>query len=106
MAGTFTQNSAEGQLPNAKATLYTTPAATKTLVKQIILVNVTAGAITINIYFKRGTSRNILPKTYSMAAGAQAKEDLNSILLTGDLIEGDASAAASIDYWISVIEET
>lgn len=106
MAGTFTQNRAEGQLPNAKGTLYTTPALTKTLVKSITLVNDTAGTLTANIYFKNATSRKIIPKNVSLVAGAQAQFDMNGILLAGDLIEGDGSAATSIDYWISLIEET
>ena len=106
MAGTFSQNRVEGQLAAAKGTLYTTPAATKTLVKTITLVNSDAVARTVNIYFKNTASRRQIPKDYSLAAGAQLlMSNFVDTLLAGDLIEGDASAANVVDYWVSLVEE-
>jgi hypothetical protein len=108
MAGTFTQKvMAEGQLPIAKGTLYTVPGATSALIKTIILVNTDASARTINIYVKPGaTSRRIFTKDFSLAAGDQTQLDLNIILETGDLLEGDASAATVVDYFVCGVEET
>lgn len=106
MAGTFTENSVEGQLPNAKGTLYTTPAATKAILKTISLVEVTGNNRTVNIYLKRGTSRRIIPLAMALLAGAEYTKETWHHLLAGDLIEGDASAVASVDYWISIVEET
>lgn len=101
---TYTPVRAEGQLSNVKGTLYTAPALTQGVVKTITLVNPSGGAITVNIYFKNATSRRIIPKDYSIAAGGQFEMDFVGILQAGDLIEGDASSATTIDYWISILE--
>lgn len=109
MAGTFTQKVlGDGQLPNVKGTLYTVPAATSTLIKTIILVNTdSGGAHVMNLYVKPGaTSRRIIIKDFSLPATEQTQVDLNIILETGDLLEGDADTAAVIDYYACGVEET
>ena len=98
---------ADGQLSGSKATLYTTPASTKTIIKSITLVNTDASARTINIYVKRtGTSRRISPKDLSLAAGAYTAYSEVITLEAADLVEGDASVTAVVDYTISGVEET
>lgn len=88
----------DGQLPNSKTTLYT--AAATVIVKSITLVNTDASARTVNIYFKRATSRRVTPKDLSLAVGAAYYDETVRVLEAGDVIEGDASAATVIDYWI------
>lgn len=100
---TYTPQRVEGQLAATKGTLYTVPAVTSAIVKSIRLVNATAGVLTVNLYFKSGTSRRIIPKDYSLAAGTLLEVETADVLLTTDLIEGDASAATSVDYWISLV---
>lgn len=98
---------AEGQLAAAKATLYTVPGATSTIVSSITLTNTDAAARTVNIYVKPGgTSRRVVPKDLSIAAGYSVIDDTVRTLETGDLIEGDASAANVVDYVISGMEVT
>ena len=99
---------ADGQLAVAKATLYTTPASTKAIVRSIVLVNSDAVTRTVNVYVQRdGTnSRRILPKDLSLTAGAAHFFDTITTLEAADLIEGDASAASVVDYTISGVEET
>jgi hypothetical protein len=108
MAGTFSIKAlGEGQLANTKSTIYTVPGSTQTVVKTITLVNATAGALTVNLYLKAGaTSRRICPKDLTLGAGEMLETDRDYTLEDGDLIEGDASSATSIDYTISGIEET
>jgi hypothetical protein len=96
---------ANGQLPNAKGTLYTCPAATQTLVKTINLV-ATNISRTINIYIKRVTSRRIIAKDTNLDITLELAIERNIILEAGDLIEGDASAAAEVDYLIFGTEIT
>ena len=99
---------ADGQLAAAKATIYTAPALTSTIVTSIILVNTGAGANAVNLYYKKsaGTSRRICPKDLSMAIGA-AFEDIPPFNIeAGGLIEGDATNATEVDYVISGIEHT
>jgi len=99
---------AQGQLAAAKATLYTVPGATATLITKGTLVNTTAGALTVNIYLKTaaGSSRRIVPSTLSIAAGASYDIRGGHIVDAGGLIEGDASSATSIDYYFSGVEIT
>ena len=98
---------ADGQLPNSKTTLYTVPASTTAFV-QVTLVATGASARTVNIYLKRsgGTSRRIFPKDLSINPGdhASSKDERPYSLSTGDIIEGDASAASEVDYIIEGVE--
>lgn len=98
---------ADGQLANSKGTIYTTPASTQAVVKNIILVNTGASANTVNLYVKPGaTSRRIIPKDLSLATGAQFVMSDEITLEAADLIEGDASTAAEVDFVINGITES
>lgn len=93
-----------GQLPNAKGTLYTTPGATTAGVK-VTLVNTGAGANTVNLYAKKdgANSRRCSPKDLSLESGASWTSEVQT-LTAADLIEGDASTAAEVDYTINGFE--
>lgn len=96
---------ADGQLPTVKAALYTAPAAGAG-VKFFRLVNASASVVTLNLYLKKsgGTSRRIVPKDYSLAAGAllDVLDAVQAIgMETGDAIEGDCSAGTAVDYVIN-----
>ena len=99
---------ADGQLAAAKATLYTVPASTETIITSIKLVNTDGSARTVNLYIKvsGGTSRRIIPKDMSLGAGYMCEEDQRFTLEAGDIIEGDASAATVVDYIIFGAEVT
>jgi len=109
MAGTFTIKSlADGQLAAAKATLYTVPASTQTIIKTITLVNTDTSARTVNLYIKvsGGTSRRIIPKDMSLGVKYLWVNPDELTLEAADEIEGDASAATVVDYTINGIEES
>ncbi len=108
MAGTFSIKAlGDGQLAAAKGTLYTVPALTQTIIKSVTFVNTTAGALTVNLYTNTtGTSRQIIPVDLSLGAGESMETSVDYTLEAGDLLEGDASSATSVDYTISGIEET
>lgn len=98
---------AQGQLAAAKATIYTTPAVTQAIVKSITVINTDTVARTVNLYVNSaGTSRRIVPKDLSLAAGAMVEIDRVLTLEAADLIEGDCSAATVADYIISGAENT
>lgn len=94
----------DGQLPNAKTQAYAVPSGRSCIVSSITLVNVTAGAITVNVYIKKTTSRRVIPKDHSLAAGAAYYVTVPFALGAGDIIEWDASAATSIDGVITGTE--
>lgn len=108
MAEAAIKSLADGQLAAAKGTIYTTPAATQTIVKRITLVNADTVARAVNLYFKAsgGTSRRITPKDYSLAVGALMVMDDEVTLEAADIIEGDAAAATVVDFCISGIENS
>lgn len=97
----------DGQLGAAKATLYTVPADTQTIVKSITLVNTDTSDRTANLYINRGgTSRRIIPTALTLDAnGGMAILDTVFTLEAADLIEGDASVAAKVDYTINGTED-
>ena len=98
---------ADGQLPNAKATLYTSVG--QTSVQQITLVEPSGASRTVNVYVKRSgsSSRRIIPPNLPMDSSsptvAASVECLDAPLelSAGDVIEGDASVATAIDYTIT-----
>ena len=108
MAKTFTIKAlADGQLAAAAAAIYTVPGGTSAIIKTITLVNTDAVARTVNLYVNAtGANRRIIPKDMEMGVDYQYIFDDELTLETGDSIQGDASAAAVIDYVINGIEET
>lgn len=109
MAGTFTGKVlAEGQLPNAKTTLYTVPANVVAYVKFLHCENVAATVETIRIYAKPGsTSRGMGRCVLNPGEFARfVDKDETLVLEAGDLIEGSTTNASSVDYIISGVEES
>ena len=98
----------DGQLADAKATIYTAPTAKQTIVNRITLVNTNTSTETINLYFKAsgGTSRRIIPKDYSLIAAALFVMDDVITLEAADTLEGDTTTAAKVDFVISGAENS
>ncbi len=97
---------ADGQLASSKATLYTVPAATQAVMNNAILTNTDSSARTVNLYRKKSgqTSRRIIAKDLSIAAGASYTYSGGISLEAADIIEGDASVANVVDYTLSGVE--
>jgi hypothetical protein len=108
MAGTFTIKAlADGTLPLVKTTLYTVPVSTRTIIKTITYVNTDTSTVNVNLYINSsGTSRRIIPKDLALGKGSLMETDEEYTLEAGDLIEGDSSVAAVVDYTINGVEET
>lgn len=110
MAGIFAfKFLSDGQLADVETDIYLVPAATTAILKKLIVVNSTAGAVTLSIFIKNGAgaSRLVSDKDYSLPANESRVIDVNNIILeTGDSIRGIAGAAASIDYSLSGVLET
>ena len=106
--GVTVKSLADGQLGDAKATLYTVPASTETIIKTITLVNTDTSARNVNLYIKvsGGTSRRIIPKDCELGAGYMLVCDDELTLEAADVIEGDASVANVVDYTINGVEKT
>ena len=98
----------DGQLAASKGTLYTTPANTQAIVKNIMLINTSSSTVKVNLYLQRdGTnSRRIIPYDMELAGYNSAIVDDELTLEAADLIEGDASAESTVDYTISGVQNT
>lgn len=98
---------AQGQLANAKATLYTVPAVTSAYVKFFSVLNVAATAQNVEIFVNTaGTSRQIAYVTLAPNHSARIIDKDEALTLeTGDLIEGLSTSATSVDYVITGAEE-
>lgn len=102
------KNLGNGQLASSKGTIYTVPASTTAIVKNISLVNTNTSAEGVNLYYKKsgGTSRRIFAVDYSLAAGACVNHEITITMGAADVLEGDADTASKVDYVISGMEFT
>lgn len=99
---------ADGQLAAAKATIYTCPASTRAVIKQINVVSTTGTVQRVRIYLKRsGSVSRQLCSVDGINAGERI-EVLDEALSMGaaDVIEGDTTTATAVDYVITGAEET
>lgn len=97
-----TTSLADGQLPDSKASLYTS-SGVKTIIKGMFFTNTSASTVTVNVYFKAsgGTSRRITPVNMEIPAYSMLEygtDDPPITLEASDAIEGDASVATTVDY--------
>ncbi len=94
----------EGQLPASKTTLYQVPSGSKAYFKAISLFNAGVATETVKLYVNHatGTSRR-LPGVVLLTLESAVYEAF--ALEGGDLLEGETTNAASVDYIISVVEE-
>lgn len=95
-------------LPSTASALYTVPASTQTVVKQILLGNTTASDLTATLYFvpSAGTptvSNSMFPEII-IGANTTVTIDISSVLPISSSIYGKASASSSINIHISGVE--
>ena len=101
------KNLANGQLANAKGTIYTVPASTQAVIKSITLYNTNSTAETVALYILKssGTSRQIVGGSL-VASGGYMIDDTEYTLGAADIIQGDTTTASKVDFTISGIEES
>jgi hypothetical protein len=95
-------------LQAATAVLYTVPAATRSIVKEIILCNTDTNAIAVTMnYLKDGgtLAKGTILSAVSFAAGETKILSLSSVLNAGDAVKGLAGTADKVTVSISGIEE-
>lgn len=93
----------KGVLGATNATLYTTPEATTTIIKAVTLCNKTAAAVSATLKLA-GTE--VLATCGIVAYDTITIPFMDQIIEATELIEGLASAADSITYYISGKEVT
>lgn len=96
---------AAGTLSDSNATLYTAPSGSGdyAIVKSLLLCNTTAGAVTVTLKLD---GVEIMSGKSLAANETYPLSGLDQIIEASELIEGSASAAASVKYYISGREVT
>lgn len=98
----------QGQPGTAETTLYTVPASTSTIVKEIILTNTTTtvAAASISAVPSGGTAgaANRIIAGFSIAANDTKIVPLSTVLNTGDFLSGLQGTASAITVTISGVE--
>lgn len=97
----------DGQLPNSKTALFTSPGATTTYVKKLSLFNDNAAQQLVIIYLNvSGTSRKWRRYILNQNESAEVLENGESVILEdGDSIEAVTTTASAVDYVLTGVEE-
>ena len=110
MAMTQTKLHDPSQLGTSASTLYTVPASTTTILKQVSLCNTSATARTVQLFVvpNGGTAGVTNALVYDMTVDAKATVfvNLSSVMETGATLQGQASVASAITIHSSGIQET
>lgn len=100
----------QGTLGVADALLYTVPASTATLVRNILACNSNASSRTFRLHFVTAagssTTTNAICYDQTLTTGATDLQDILQVIPTGAMIRGLASAASSVGVNISGVEIT
>jgi ATP-dependent protease ClpP protease subunit len=98
----------QGTLTNSAADLYTVPVATSAVLKEITLVNYTAGAVTATLHLVPSggsvADGNKIFDAVSLNAHETKTFPLSQGMSTGDKLSGLASAGTAINIFMSGFE--
>jgi hypothetical protein len=85
--------------------LYTVPASTSTIVKEIVLCNTDSVSRTVTLYAGNGTTvAQTILAAKSLVAGETFILSLSTVLATADTISGGASVGSMVSCTISGVE--
>ena len=110
MANTFTRKTSQNI--GATATqigAYTVPSSTTTIAIGLTCTNTTGSAITANVFLANATANTYIVANAPISAGASLIPiggDQKIVMITGDKIYVQSSAATSIDAILSIMEIT
>jgi len=86
-------------------TLYTVPASTKAIVKEVLLCNTDTVSRTVTLYFGSGTgAANTVLSALTVNPGETKFITLSSVLIAADKISGGASSASVVSIVVSGVE--
>ena len=110
MANTFTRKLSRGVGTTAAAVgSYTVASSTTVVIVGLTVTNISGSAITANVYINDGAANTSVVTNAPISSGASLVPiggDQKIILLTGDALYVQSSAAASIDAILSIMEIT
>jgi hypothetical protein len=110
MANTFTRKTSQnvGATPDIIGN-YTVPSSTTTIVIGLTCTNTTGSAITANVFLANASANTYIVANAPISSGASLIPiggDQKIVMITGDKIYVQSSAATSIDAILSIMEIT
>ena len=110
MANTFTRKTSQnvGASPSIIGG-YTVPSSTTTIVIGLVCTNTTGSAITANVFLANASANTYIVANAPISSGASLIPiggDQKIVMITGDKIYVQSSAATSIDAILSIMEIT
>jgi hypothetical protein len=110
MANTFTRKTSQnvGTSPSIIGA-YTVPSSTTTIVIGLTCTNTTGSAITANVFLANATANTYIVANAPISSGASLIPiggDQKIVMITGDKMYIQSSAATSIDAILSIMEIT
>jgi hypothetical protein len=110
MANTFTRKTSQNTgATAAQVGAYEVPASTTSIVIGLICTNTTGSAITANVYLANATANTYIVANAPISSGASLISvggDQKIVMITGDRMFVQSSAASSIDTIMSIMEIT
>jgi hypothetical protein len=92
------------QLTTSGQTLYTVPASKTSIIKQIVVTNVTGSVATFSLYIGSVATSNALFSATSVAANDTVIINLSQVLTQNEILTALASANSALNITISGIE--
>jgi hypothetical protein len=92
------------QLNTSGQTLYTVPASKTSIIKQIVVTNVTGSAATFSLYIGSAATPNALFSATSVSANDTIIVNLSQVLNSLDILTALASANNSLNITVSGVE--
>ena len=110
MANTFTRKTSQnvGASPDVIGN-YTVPSSTTTIVIGLTCTNTTGSAITANVFLANASANTYIVANAPISSGASLIPiggDQKIVMITGDKMYVQSSAATSIDAILSIMEIT
>lgn len=106
MADTLKRLAGPTQLTNSASTVYTTPALTTAVVRDITVANTTAGAVTFTLSVGADAAGTRLYSAVSIPANSTFQRTGNIVLAAGETLQAYASANSSLTLTINGVEST
>jgi hypothetical protein len=110
MANTFTRKLSQNIGTSATAIgAYTVAANTKVVVVGLTVTNKTGSSITANVFINDGAANTYVSANAPISSGSSLVAvggDQKLVLITGDKVYVESSAASSIDAVLSILEIT
>lgn len=95
----------KGVLGSSAATLLTVPASKIVTVREVVLHNRTTGDLNFTLsHGLASSSDNLMYSTAPIGAKETVQLVGQTIMAAGDVLQGLASAAASVNYFVSYVE--